>query len=285
MADFLKRHSISLISIVLIVVSFQLMSASVRDRTIPQIGGQLVSSLLSPFQRAHHNSFEAVRYYWHHYLWLLDVQAERDELVERIKALEAKNSRLVEYETENKRLRSLLEFPERSNLRRVAASVIGRDPTNWVRSVTIDRGREDGLKEGLAVVDGHAVIGQTIAVSRFTARVLLLTDRSSAIAAIEQSSRAPGVVEGTSGDSLRLRYLEKGFELSPGQRVIASGVDGIYPKGVALGVITRVGEDKGGLFQDVDLAPSADLKRLESVLVLVPRGAGASDDDTENQER
>ncbi len=270
MADFLRRHSVSLVSILLIIVSFQLMSLSIRDRSLPEFGSRFLASLLAPVQSLHHASFETVGYYWQHYLWLIDVEEERAGLAERIKALEAKNSRLIEYETENKRLRNLLKFPERKNVLRIAASVIGRDPSNWVRSVTIDRGWEDGLMDGLAVVDGNAVVGQTIAVSRRTAKILLLTDRNSAIAAIEQSSRAPGVVEGTSEEVLKLRYLEKDFEVHPGQRVIASGVDGIYPKGVLLGVITKVGLDPGGLFQDIEVVPSVDLKRLESVLVLIP---------------
>ena len=271
MGSFLNKHSVTLTVFVLVLFSCQLMSLSLRNPELPRMGARLVGAVLAPVQQVHHVSFNAVRHYWNRYLWLVEVGAERDELLNRVSALEAQNSRLIEYEDENRRLRELLAFPETDSFQRVAASIIGRDPSNWIRTVTINRGSSDSLQEGLAVVDGNAVVGQIIAVSRHSAQVLLLTDQNSAIDAIVQSSRTPGIVEGTASDTLRLKYIEKDEAVSTGDRIIASGEDGVYPKGVLIGIVTQVGQGKDGLFREVELVSSSDLSRLENVLILVPK--------------
>ena len=153
-------------------------------------------------QKGYHEVSESMKYMWSHYLWLIKVEAERNELVERVKQLEAQNSRLMEYENENKRLRGLLFFSEETGHKGIVASVVGRDSSNWIKTITIDRGSDDGIRPGLAVVDGNAVVGQTTSVTEDSAKVLLLTDNASAIDAIVQSSRASGIAEGGPEDGM-----------------------------------------------------------------------------------
>ena len=205
-----------------------------------------------------------------HYIYLVNVAGERSELASRIKALEAQNSRLIEFESENGRLRTLLNFQEETGLSGVAATVIGRDPSNWIRTITIDRGELDGVRPGLPVVDGHAIVGQTTVVSERSAKVLLLTDSRSAIDAIVQSSRSPGIIEGTSFDLLRLRYVLREHEVKVGDRVVASGLDGVYPKGALIGVVTAVSSKPDNIFHAVDVQPSVDVSRMENLLVVIP---------------
>jgi rod shape-determining protein MreC len=237
---------------------------------LPQLGGQMINSVLSPVEKISHEAFGSVSYLWTRYVWLLNVEAERTDLSRRVRALEAETSRLAELESENERLRGLLGFTEASGLHGIAATVIGRDPSNWVRTVTIDRGSDHGIRPGFAVVDGRAVIGQTIVVGARSSRVLLLTDNSSAIAALVQGNRAQGIAEGSLGKSLTLRYVLKDYPVAVGERVIASGLDGVYPKGVLLGVVSQVQPDSAGLFQTVLVEPSVDLNRIEDVLVIKP---------------
>lgn len=268
MADFLRRHSVVITSFLLLICSFQLMSASIQNPSLPRAGGHLLNSALSPVQELHHSFVRTGADLWNHYFWLVDVQSEHSELLSRIKALEAQNSRLLEFESENARLRSLLNFREQTGLDGLAATVIGRDPSNWIRTVTIDRGADDGVKSGLPVVDGHAIVGQTTVVSAHSAKVLLLTDSRSAIDAIVQSSRSPGIIEGTSTDLLRLRYVLKEHEVAAGDRIIASGLDGVYPKGALIGVVTTVATQPDHMFHNIEVLPSVDVGRLENVLVI-----------------
>ncbi len=289
MAEFLRRHSLLLTTFGLLIGAFQLMSLSISNRALPQIGGRAVDFVFLPFQKGYHEVFQSGKYLFRHYFFLLNVESERNELLSRVKELEAHNSRLMEYDSENKRLRSILGFSEESGFSGVVASVVGRDASNWVKSITIDRGSSDGLREGLAVVDGNAVVGQTTTVNPHSSRVLLLTDNSSAIDALAQSSRAVGTVEGGLGRSaLKFRYVLKlkEFLVNVGDRVIASGQDGVFPKGSLIGVVSKVNPQASGWFQDIEVEPSVDVYRLENVLVLLPeRGKPKQDIEFMNKDR
>jgi len=281
MAEFLRRHSLLLTTFGLLIGAFQLMSLSISNRALPQTGARAVDFVFLPFQKGYHEVFQSGKYLFNHYFWLLSVESERNELLSRVKELEAHNSRLMEYDSENKRLRRILNFSEQSGFSGVVSSVVGRDASNWVKSITIDRGSADGIREGLAVVDGNAVVGQTTTVNPHSSRVLLLTDNSSAIDAVAQSSRAVGTVEGGLGRSkLKFRYVLKlkEFQVNVGDRVIASGQDAVFPKGALIGVVSKVNPQASGWFQDIEVEPSVDVYRLENVLVLLPeRGSPRKD--------
>lgn len=281
MADFLRRHSLVLTSFALLVLSFQLMGLSMENRALPRAGALGVDSILAPVEKGYYEVSQSGKYIWSHYLWLMSVESERNQLLNRVKELEAHNSRLMEFDSENQRLRKILNFTERSGFSGVVASVVGRDPSNWVKTVTIDRGSADGLRRGLAVVDGTAIVGQTTTVNRHSSRVLLLTDNSSAIDSVVQTSRAVGTSEGGLGrSSLRLRYVLKlkEFQVKVGDRVIASGLDGVFPKGALIGVVGKVNPQATGWFQEVEVEPSVDVFRLENVLVLIPDKTSAGAD-------
>jgi rod shape-determining protein MreC len=273
MAEFLRRHSLFLTAALLIACSLQLMSLSIANRALPQTGAKLVDTALAPLEKGYYEISQSGKYLWNHYIWLLSVESERNELQRQVRELEKHNSQLIEYESENRRLRQILNFAENTGFDGPVADVIGRDPSNWVKSITINRGSADGLRPGLAVVDGNAVVGQTTTVNAHSARVLLLTDNSSAIDALAQTSRAEGTAEGGFGRaSLRLRYVLKlkEFEVNVGERIIASGMDGVFPKGVLIGVVSKVDPLARGLFQEIVLEPSVDVYRLENVMVIIP---------------
>ncbi|MBL7661279.1 rod shape-determining protein MreC [bacterium] len=268
--EFLRRHSLILTSLLLFVSSLQLMSASVKDPELARSGSRGLQYLLAPVQALHHGSVSSFSSIWNRYIDLVNVEVERTELAQRLKALEAENSRLLEFESENKRLRELLTFSTETGFEGATANVIGHDALHRVRSITIDKGRADGIDVGLAVVDGHGIIGQTIVATDHSARVLLLTDSTSAVDAIVQGSRAPGIAEGDGLDKLRLRYVLKEYPIAVGDRVIASGFGGIFPKGTLLGVVSKVDPHGHDLFQEVEFTPSVDLNRLETVMVILP---------------
>ncbi len=277
-SDFISRNSVPLCSLFLLAVSMQLMSASSRNPKIANSGALVIDTVLVPLEKGYHEVSESTKYLWTHYVWLLDVENERNSLLDRVKELEALNSRLMEHQRENDRLRGILQFSNTTSQQGVVATVVGRDPSNWIQTITIDRGADQGIAIGMAVVDGNAIVGQVTSVTAGSSKVLLLTDSTSAIDAIVQSSRATGIAEGgMHGGLLRLRYVERLQEIPvrAGDRVIASGLDGVYPKGTLIGVVHRTDESKGGLFQFIEVAPSADLRRLENVLVIAPDLKGA----------
>lgn len=271
MTSFLRRHSLGFVAVLLIAASFQLMNLSLNNKSLASSGARALDYLFQPVSKTFLEVQQSVKYFWSHYVWLQGIETERNELLARLEDLEATNNALLEQKRENERLRALLEYQDKSGTRGQIARIIGRDPSNWVHTLTLDRGSEQGIAAGQAVMKGQAVVGQVIATTAGTARVLLLTDNSSAIDALAQSNRAAGTVEGGFGrNSLHFRYVLnlKEYNIQEGERIVASGLDGVFPKGALIGVVNKVSLSGDGLFQDVYLEPAVDVLRLEEVLVI-----------------
>lgn len=271
MADFIRRHNLSLTSLVLLVLATQLMNYSVANPELPRSGSKIIVNLINPLEKSYYSVSNSISSYWNDYFYLVDVEQKRQVLADRVKILEAQNSHLTELESENARLKKLLNFASKTNLVPLSATVIGRDPSNWIKTITIDRGSHDGLRPGLAVVDGNAIVGQTTVVTKNSSKVLLITDSRSAVDVIVQGSRASAVAVGSSKGQLALEYLSKESPVNVGDRVVASGLDQIFPKGTIVGVVTSVKNPKTGLFQKATVRPAGTLDRLETILALVPR--------------
>jgi rod shape-determining protein MreC len=267
--NFLKDNVLSVMAIFLLIVSFCLTAKSFeKGSPLPALGINSVGRVVAPVEKGRHEVFQSLAAAWNRYVNLWGIEKSRNLLFAENKALEERISKLIEVEYENQRLRSLLNFSQSHSFKPVGATVIGRNSSNWVRSLTIDRGTRDGMKVGSPVIDGKAVIGQVIAVSKRTSTVLLLTDNISGIDALIQSSRTPGIIKGTGTTMLEMHYVLKGSVVLVGDKVISSGLDGVYPKGKLIGTVTRV-EDTVGLFKAIEVEPSMDLFKLEEVLVLV----------------
>jgi len=268
MQDFFRRHSLFLSCGFLIAFSLVLMSASVSNRKFAASGSSVLSWILSPVDALYKGILSSVKGSWERYIYLVGVEDERGQLANRLKALEAQNSQFIELSSENARLRSLLNYREELKTDGILARVVSRDPSNWAQSVTLDRGSNDGVVEGQAVIDGNALVGQIISVSSSSAKVLLLTDNISSVDSIVQSSRAQGIVVGNLTEALRLKYLLREQSVKVGDRIIASGLDQIFPKGALIGIVSKIKDDPNGMFQNVEVEPSVDMSRLENVLII-----------------
>ncbi|HWP34073.1 MAG TPA: rod shape-determining protein MreC, partial [Thermodesulfobacteriota bacterium] len=209
----------------------------------------------------------AVERLWSGYVALLGVRAENAALREEIARLKLRQAELAEAAAEAERLRRLLGLRERAGFSGVVATVIAVDASGWFRTVTIDRGSADGLERGLAVVTPDGVVGRTQAVASRAAKVLLITDPNSAVDALVQRSRARGVVAGRLGPELEMRYVHRTEDVQVGDLVVTSGVGGVFPKGLPIGVVSAVRKTTG-LFQSVEVTPAVDLSKLEEVLVV-----------------
>ena len=282
--EFLRRNNLILTAIFLVVFSAQLMSLSVKKPQIAKVGMEAINVVISPMLKVQHEASESLKYLWTRYLWLLNVEAEKNNLEKRLSELESMNSRLLEYQNENIRLRNILHFAEDFALDGVVVNVIGSDPSNWFKTLILDKGSSDGIAPGYAVVSGNAVVGQIVSVTEKSSKIILITDISSAVDVIIQSNRMWGIVEGTGEDDLlELKYVEKRAELdlAVGDRIITSGLDGIYPKGLLVGVIHSINSKDNSLFYSINLKPAVTIKRLENLFVVVPN-AGVKEVPTAN---
>ncbi|MDD5557120.1 MAG: rod shape-determining protein MreC [bacterium] len=201
---------------------------------------------------------------------------ENDLLRKRVKALTMENLSLLQLRSENRRLRRLLDFRDAAPRRMLPAQVVGRDTRQWYGSILIDRGSDDGVRPDMAVVSEDGLVGKVIEALPGVSRVLLLVDRTSRVGGVVERTRETGVVEGTSFNTCRLTYLPRRTEARPGDRVLSSGMGGVYPKGLYVGEVTGVHEGEYGLFSYADLSTGVNFSMLEEVLVVA--GAGGDDE-------
>ncbi|MEK7373963.1 MAG: rod shape-determining protein MreC, partial [Thermodesulfobacteriota bacterium] len=166
------------------------------------------------------------------------------------------------------RLQKLLELREGFPPRAVAARVIDRNRSSLFKTLLINKGTADGLRVGLAVLSDQGVVGRIIETSWHASRVLLLIDGNSNIDGLIQRSRAQGILQGAGSAGCSLKYISRAEEVLAGDVVISSGLSGVLPKGLLLGVVTGASRKEGGLFQKIDVAPAVDFEKLEEVLAL-----------------
>lgn len=190
------------------------------------------------------------------------LRAQNDELRARLAELE-------EARQENERLRQLVEFAEERKFTKLGARVIGRPTSSWEGVITIDRGSVDGVEVGMSVLAPQGLLGQVFEVSSHAAKVRLITDQRSGVAAMVQSTRVTGVVKGSIDGELTLDFVSTEEAPIAGDVIITSGLGGVYPKGLVVGDVVSVEERRGALFPRIKLVSRVVVGQLEEVLILV----------------
>lgn len=202
------------------------------------------------------------------YIDLVGVRQENERLRAEINRYQALTVNYREALATNGRLRKLLEFKEQLSQPTVTARIIGRDPSQWFKTFSIDRSSNDGISKGMPVVTVEGVVGQILDGGTRRAKVLQAIDPNSAIEVLIQDSRTQGIIKGT-GDSYRLHYVLKNNRINPGDLLITSGLGGVFPKGLPVGTVTSVVSNRRGMFLDIEVEPVVDFTRLENVIVIM----------------
>lgn len=269
MWDFIGKYKRQLLTGTILLAAFVFFSLHLRDKEHETIFEKVVLTVMSPLNRFVSRINEGASGVWNDYVDLVGVRKENKQLRESVKTL---NSRMIESQEmalANERLKKLLDLKKSLPVPSLAASVIGEDGTPWFKTIVIDRGEADGLREGMPVIAADGVIGQLVKVVAKSSRVLLITDHASGVAAIVQRSRARGVVRGKGGGTCSLEFALADEDVKVGDIVVSSGIGGLFPKGLNVGEVTMVKKGEYGIFQTVDVRPAVNLARLEEVLVLL----------------
>jgi rod shape-determining protein MreC len=207
---------------------------------------------------------------WRSYVALQDVELENKALRQEVSQLQKEIGRYREALIANARFKRLLGMKEEVGTTVVTANVVAVDMAPWLATITVDQGRKDGIKPGMVVMSGAGVVGQTMESSLHFSKVLLLSDYNSAVAALIQRNRARGIIKGAGEGRCYLAYVEKVVDVEVGDRIITSGTDRIFPKGLLIGKVSSVTEGSiSDLFHVIAVTPSVDLKRVEEVVILV----------------
>jgi len=255
---------------VIVLIAVNIIVLSVNSRSYTTFGLERVAiSFISPFQELVTRSIRFTQDIWYHYFALVTIAKENNALRTQLNRASEKSNLWQETDLANARLRNLLDFQKNITELVVAAEVIGKDPSTWFKTVIIDKGKADGLTKGLPVVMPQGIAGQVIEVANHYAKVMLIIDRNSAVDALVQRTRARGVIKGESTDQLRLDYVLRKKDVRIGDTVVSSGLDGIYPKGLRIGVVAEVIEHEADIFHEVLISPMVDFEKLEEVLVVL----------------
>ena len=261
----------------LIVGHVILISTQVTTRRGVPLLEAAVFGTFAEVQRASNAVVGSVRASWEGYLALRRVQAENTALKEQLAQLRVRLQQERGVAEQSRALQTLLDLKTNVPVATTGASVIAGGGSPEFRTVTIDKGTRDGLRQDMAVIAPAGVVGRIILPTGRASKVQLLIDRNAAAGAMVERTRAQGVAMGTGADRMRMDYVPDSADLKAGDTVVTSGIDGIYPKGFVIGQIESVHRGVGE-YSTIAIRPSVDFSALESVLVVVaaPTAAGNS---------
>ena len=224
-------------------------------------------SAVSPFESAAVHSQNWVRNLWTNYAYLRGVRRENRELRAEIARMKIEDARLDEDARMARRVQSLLAFKEQYVDSTLAAQVIGTSGSDQSRVIYIDKGSADGIKPEMAVITPTGIVGKVSQVYTDSAQVLTINDQFSGVGAALKDSRLQGILKGAPNGATTLQYIMSDEKVTPGEDVITSGGDRIFPKGLPVGKVVSVAPGKD-LFLNIRVVPSANLDRLEEVLIV-----------------
>jgi len=223
--------------------------------------------VVTPLERALHWVQTSTGNVWHNYFYLRGVRAENRNLKQQIERMSLEQVRMSQDADQARRLQALLAFKEQFISRTMAAQVIGSSGSELSRSVYIDKGESDGIKPDMAVITADGIVGKVLRVYRSTSQVLLIDDQTSGVGAILDKTRLQGILRGTPAGEVVLEKVMSDEAVPAGELVLTSGGDGIFPKGLLVGRVTKVAPGSE-LFLNIRVRPAADLSKLEEVLVV-----------------
>lgn len=274
---FSKKNLLICCAVIIIAATIIILSSNIKnDKSSLRGAGSYSLAIMGPFQEILSYISGGFIYLWSSYFELVNTAEENQILKKDLEEARQNARKCEELEIANQRLRTYLNFKEKIDHPSIAAEIIGQDPSPWHNSILIDRGSDDGVAKGDAVVVPEGVVGQIVEVSSRYSKIMLIVDRNSAVDALVQRSRARGIIKGISEGKCRLEYALRKQDIQEGDVIITSGLDRVYPKGISIGSVSKVTVKGPGVFQDIEVMPDVDFTKIEEVIVFLNSGPGES---------
>lgn len=258
-----------IIPILIFLLALSLISANLHSRDNMSFVESLVVGITAPVQKVVWGVIDGIGSIWRGYFYLVGLEKENRALKKELHELRLQMNRYREADLANQRLRALLNFKKSIATPLLPAQLVAFDPSGWFQTILIDKGRSDGVVQDMAVVSAEGLVGRVIGVSNHHAKVLLILDGNSAVDAYIQRSRARGVLVGLGRELCLLKYVQRNEDVQVGDKVISSGMGGVFPKGLLVGTVQEVVRGSSGLFQRVEVEPAVNFSRLEEVMVVI----------------
>lgn len=262
------RYRTPLIVVLAVLLVIAVLSLSLkRSPVLTKVEGWVVS-VAAPGLRGLEYLGRGVKTLWLDYFYLVGAKQENLRLHRSLEEYRQKEVSFLEAQRALTRLEALLDLKRQVALPVIGARVIAYDPSLWSRCAIIDQGKAQGVKSGLPVLAPQGIVGRVVETYPEYAKVMLIVDRKSGAEAVVQRTRVRGVLQGKGGNRCSLDYVPKSADVQVGDLVLASGLGGIYPKGLVFGKVTEANKKSSGVFQDIEVTPTVDLSALEEVLVV-----------------
>jgi rod shape-determining protein MreC len=265
----MNRHQNLIVLVAVLLAELMALAYQVHRNKEFSLLRQVPMLALAPVERAIHAVSDGTWGLWREYADLRGARRENRQLARELNDMKLENQRFQEEAAQAKRFEVLLQFKEKTPFETVAASIISSGGNDSTRLVVLDRGRQSGLRPDMAVIVPDGIVGKVLRVFPYAAQVLLLTDSNSGVACLLENSRVQGILKGQSKELAILTYIPNDEKVEIGERVLTSGEDQIYPKGLPVGVVVEA--HPGPSFQEIVVQPFAKLNRLEEVLVVTSK--------------
>ena len=230
---------------------------------------KVMIEVLAPLQRGTLSFKESVTYTIDHYINIVNTSKENEELNKKVLELEESIFSLNEVKKENERLKLLLEFGKDIARKKVLAQIVSWDSSNEFKVLRIHKGENHGLKVLSPVITTTGLVGYVYRLSHNYADILTILDQNNRVDSLVARTRTHGIVEGESGFTCHLKYVNRTEKLELGDTIVTAGLGEIYPKGIKVGVISKIDKENFGITQKVEISPSVDFHKLEEVVVLI----------------
>lgn len=270
-SSFLWRNRVLLTTGTLLILALHMLTAGVKPGARASKPALALLELMAPAQRLLSSLGASLDAVLHGYTELVGARDENRDLHRQLASLASERARMAELEAENRRLSELLELHDALESPVVAVNVIGGDANAVARTLVIGQGARGGLRRDMAVIAMEGVVGRLIAVAPNASRVLLIDDHNSALDAIDQRSRARGIIAGVIDEGLTMKYVSRSDDVRVGDMIVTSGMDGIFPRGLLVGQVGGVSQEGPGLFLNVAVQSAVDFRKLEELMVLTQK--------------
>ena len=268
MLAFFRKYQIPLSCCFCVLLSLYILTAAARGQIKKDPIGPLFLWLMRPLQIVAHSTTSWIKDIQQSYFTVASYKAENERLRKLIVELETERNRFLEADATNQRLQKLLDFRSHLPSGSITASIIGNSASNWFQSCLIDKGSADGVRKGMSVVTPLGVVGRVVDTAAHSAKVLLLTDPNSGIDVMVQRTRARGILSGSLENGTVMKYVKRTEDIQVGDRLITSGLDGVFFKGLMVGTVNKVRKQTVGLFQVIEVMPAVSPAQTEVVLVV-----------------
>jgi rod shape-determining protein MreC len=275
MDSFFTRYKNALVLMLVLLAQVVLLAMQVRrpapnmpDGHNVRLWRYWVANVVTPPERLAHGVGSGLRGIWSRYIYLRHLREQNEQLQEENTRLRLEQAGLAEDAVEGQRLREMMDFRAQYIDKTLPAQVIGTGGTDQAHVIYIDKGSKDGVRPQMPVITPDGIVGKVKNVFPGTAQVLLISDQTSGAGVMLQTTRTRGVMKGNASGEPQIINISPDDRIKPGEPVLTSGGDQVYPRGLPVGEVERVVPDPETSYVNVVVKPYANLSRLEEVMVI-----------------